>query len=104
MRRSKSLNFLLELLLVIVLFTFCSIVFVNLFVNASKMNKSAEVKYQASLEVESIVEQIRINGTYEISDSDDYVIEVQQDGNDYTVKASDQEGKELEEIKVKYVE
>ena len=104
MRKSKSLNFLLELLLVIILFTFCSIVFVNLFASASKMNKSTDTKYQASIEVESIAEQIRTNGTYQINENESYEIEVTQDDDDYTIIAKDNDGNVLEEVQVMYVE
>lgn len=104
MRKSKSLNFLLELLLVIILFTFCSIVFVNLFVSASKMNKSTDTKYQASIEVESIAEQIRTNGTYQINENESYEIEVTSDDDTYTIIAKDNDGNVLEEVQVMYVE
>lgn len=104
MRRSKSLNFLLELLFVIVLFTFCSIVFMNLFVSAAKMNQSAEIKYQASLGVQTIVENIRTNGTYEEVDEESYSIQVEKNGDDYTVVATDRNGNVLETVQVMYVE
>ncbi len=104
MRRSKSLNFLLELLFVIMLFTFCSIVFMNLFVNAAKMNQSAEMKYQASLDVQTIAETIRTNGTYEEVDTSSYKIQVEKNDDDYTIVAMDQDGNVLETVQVMYVE
>ncbi len=104
MRRSKSLNFLLELLFVIMLFTFCSIVFMNLFVNASKMNQSAEMKYQASLDVQTIAENIRMNGTYEEVDEESYSIQVEKNDDEYTIIATDQDGNVLETVQVMYVE
>ncbi len=104
MRRSKSLNFLLELLFVIMLFTFCSIVFMNLFVNAAKMNQSAEMKYQASLDVQTIAETIRTNGTYEEVDTSSYKIQVEKNDDDYTIVAMDQDGNVLETVQVIYVE
>lgn len=104
MRRSKSLNFLLELLFVIMLFTFCSIVFMNLFVNAAKMNQSAEMKYQASLDVQTIAETIRTNGTYEEVDTSSYKIQVEKNDDDYTIIAMDQDGNVLETVQVMYVE
>lgn len=104
MRRSKSLNFLLELLFVITLFTFCSIVFMNLFVNSAKMNQSAEIKYQASLDVQTIVENIRTNGTYEEVNEESYSIQVEKNDDDYTVVATDQNGNVLETVQVMYVE
>ena len=92
--RNKSFHFLLELLIVIVMFTICSIVFVMLFASASQMNEEANMKYEASLRVNTIVEEIRMHGgnqqeyTYE-----QYVI----------VTAKDTKENVLEVVKVKYV-
>lgn len=68
------------------------------------MNKSTDTKYQASIEVESIAEQIRTNGTYQIDENESYEIEVTQDDDDYTIIAKDNDGNVLEEVQVMYVE
>lgn len=102
--RNKSFHFLLELLIVIVMFTICSIVFVMLFASASQMNEEANMKYEASLRVNSIVEEIRMRGgkqqeyTYE-----QYVIDVEKNENTYVVTAKDTKENVLEVVKVKYI-
>lgn len=63
MKRPKSFSFLLELLISIVMFTICSIVFVNLFSLASYKNKQANLRYKASLTVQTIAEEYRLHGT-----------------------------------------
>ena len=68
------------------------------------MNKSTDTKYQASIEVESIAEQIRTNGTYQINENESYEIEVTQDDDTYTIIAKDNDGNVLEEVQVMYVE
>lgn len=102
--RNKSFHFLLELLIVIVMFTICSIVFVMLFASTSQMNEEANMKYETSLRVNSIVEEIRMHGgnqqeyTYE-----QYVIDVEKNENTYVVTAKDTKENVLEVVKVKYV-
>ena len=76
----------------------------NLFVNSAKMNQSAEIKYQASLDVQTIVESIRTNGTYEEVNEESYSIQVEKNDDDYTVVATDQNGNVLETVQVMYVE
>ncbi len=76
----------------------------NLFVNASKMNQSAEMKYQASLDVQTIAENIRMNGTYEEVDEESYSIQVEKNDDEYTIIATDQDGNVLETVQVMYVE
>lgn len=76
----------------------------NLFVNSAKMNQSAEIKYQASLDVQTIVENIRTNGTYEEVNEESYSIQVEKNDDDYTVVATDQNGNVLETVQVMYVE
>lgn len=76
----------------------------NLFVNAANMNQSAEIKYQASLDVQTIVESIRTNGTYEEVNEESYSIQVEKNDDDYTVVATDQNGNVLETVQVMYVE
>ena len=68
------------------------------------MNKSTDTKYQASIEVESIAEQIRTNGTYQINENESYEIEVTQDDDTYTIIAKNNDGNVLEEVQVMYVE
>lgn len=68
------------------------------------MNKSTDTKYQASIEVESIAEQIRTNGTYQINENESYEIEVTSDDDTYTIIAKDNDGNVLEEVQVMYVE
>ena len=84
--RNKSFHFLLELLIVIVMFTICSIVFVMLFASASQMNEEANMKYEASLRV-----------------NEQYVIDVEKNENTYVVTAKDTKENVLEVVKVKYV-
>lgn len=86
------------------LFTFCSIVFMNLFVSAAKMNQSAEIKYQASLDVQTIAENIRTNGTYEEVNEESYSIQVEKNDDAYKIIATDQDGNVLETVQVMYVE
>lgn len=76
----------------------------NLFVNSAKMNQSAEIKYQASLDVQTIVENIRTNGTYEEVNEESYSIQVEKNDDDYTVVATDQNGNVLDTVQVMYVE
>lgn len=68
------------------------------------MNKSTDTKYQASIEVESIAEQIRTNGTYQINENESYEIEVTSDDDTYTIIAKNNDGNVLEEVQVMYVE
>lgn len=68
------------------------------------MNEEANMKYEASLRVNSIVEEIRMRGgnqqeyTYE-----QYVINVEKNENTYVVTAKDTKENVLEVVKVKYV-
>lgn len=102
--RNKSFHFLLELLIVIVMFTICSIVFVMLFASASLMNKEANMKYEASLKVNSIVEEIRMHGGEQQEYAyEHYVIDVEKNENTYVVTAKDTKENVLEAVKVKYV-
>lgn len=102
--RNKSFHFLLELLIVIVMFTICSIVFVMLFASSSQMNEEANMKYEASLKVNSIVEEIRMHGGEQQEYAyEQYVIEVEKNENTYVVTAKDTKENVLEVVKVKYV-
>ncbi len=76
----------------------------NLFVSAAKMNQSAEIKYQASLDVQTIAENIRTNGTYEEVNEESYSIQVEKNDDAYKIIATDQDGNVLETVQVMYVE
>lgn len=102
--RNKSFHFLLELLIVIVMFTICSIVFVMLFTSASQMNEEANMKYEASLKVNSIVEEIRMHGGEQQEYAyEQYVIDVEKNENTYVITAKDTKENVLEVVRVKYV-
>ncbi len=102
--KRHSLNFLLELLLAIVMFTMCSIVFVNLFASASKKNQMANIKSEASYMVESIAEEIRIRGKYDVVQKQDgFWIDIDEKDGTYLIRAIDEDGNVLEKIQVKYL-
>lgn len=110
MKQRHSLNFLLELLLSIVMFSVCAIVFVKLFALASLKNKNAEIKSAASIEIESIAEEIRMHGNYKESCENgcrmqrkEYSIVVDAKQEDFHIYALDKEDKMIEEIRVKYL-
>lgn len=102
--KRHSLNFLLELLCAIVMFTMCSIVFVNLFAAAAKKNQMANIKSEGSYMVESIAEEIRTRGKYEdVRNQEGYSIVVDEKKGTYQIRAIDEDGNVLEEIQVKYL-
>lgn len=77
MKNTHSFNFLLELIIVIICFTFSSIVFVGLFYRSYQMNKEASVKSKASMSIQTLAEEYKMNGNIASStEYDDYHIEV----------------------------
>ncbi len=76
----------------------------NLFVSASQMNHNSEIKYEASLQVQSIAEMIRTNGTYEEVEQESYSVHVEKNDDDYTIIAKDVDGNLIETVQVMYVE
>ena len=58
-KKSRSFNFLIELLIVIVFFTISSIVCVNIFYQADLRSKKANNITDASLEMENIIESLK---------------------------------------------
>lgn len=77
MKNTHSFNFLLELIIVIMCFTFSSIVFVGLFYKSYQMNKEASVKAKASMSIQTLAEEYKMNGN--IINNSDY--------GDYYIKA-----------------
>ena len=71
MKNTHPFNFLLELIIVIMCFTFCSIVFVGLFYRSYQMNKEASVKAKASMSVQTLAEEYKMNG--DIINNFDYI-------------------------------
>ncbi|MCI5773389.1 MAG: hypothetical protein MR210_02400 [Erysipelotrichaceae bacterium] len=60
-KKSRSFNFLIELLIVIVFFTITAIVCVNIFYHANHKSKMAMLITDASLTVENIVESLKLD-------------------------------------------
>ncbi len=110
MKNTHSFNFLLELIIVILFFTFSSIVFVGLFAKAYQMNEEASVKAEASYVLQNIAEEFKMTGSVDSFDkkdmkdmNDSYQISVSIEDEDCTIEAI-YEGKVIEEIHVKYLE
>ncbi len=107
MKNTHSFNFLLELIIVILFFTFSSIVFVGLFAKAYQMNEEASVKAKASYALQNIAEEFKMTGSIDSFDKKDmndfYQISVSIEDEDCTIEAI-YEGKVIEEIHVKYLE
>ncbi len=107
MKNTHSFNFLLELIIVILFFTFSSIVFVGLFAKAYQMNEEASVKAEASYALQNIAEEFKMTGRLDSFDKKDmnesYQISVSIEDEDCTIEAI-YEGKVIEEIHVKYLE
>ncbi len=103
MKNTHSFNFLLELIIVIVCFTFCSIVFVGLFYRSYEMNKEASVKSLASMSIQTLAEEYKMNGEI-VTDSDysDYYIEVTIDDDNCHLSAIYND-EVIEEIDVMYL-
>lgn len=87
MKNTHSFNFLLEILISIIFFTICSMVFVGLFYLSNQMNKEALIKTKALSEVTSIYEEFKENGTCNYYDGDGYSIVSQVDDNVCHIKA-----------------
>ncbi len=87
MKNTHSFNFLLEILISIIFFTICSMVFVGLFYLSNKMNKKALIKSECLIEVENIVEEYKNNGSCDLYDDDDYSIETSVEDNVCHIKA-----------------
>ncbi len=107
MKNTHSFNFLLELIIVILFFTFSSIVFVGLFAKAYQMNEEASVKAKASYALQNIAEEFKMTGSIDSFDkkdmNDSYQISVSIEDEDCTIETI-YEGKVIEEIHVKYLE
>lgn len=111
MRKSHSFNFLLELLVVIVFFTLCSIVTVSMFAKASSMNTEATLKSETSIQVQNIVEELKMHGYLEETDcsngcvieKDNYEVRVSHNDNTFVVKAVSKKGLILEEVNIMYL-
>lgn len=87
MKNTHSFNFLLEILISIIFFTICSMVFVGLFYLSNKMNKEALIKSECLIEVENIVEEYKNSGSCDLYDGDDYGIETNVEDNVCHIKA-----------------
>ncbi len=103
MKNTHSFNFLLELIIVIICFTFSSIVFVGLFYKSYQMNLEASIKAKANMSIQTLAEEYKMNGKI-ISDSDysDYFIEVIIDDNKCRLSAI-HDDIVIEEIDVMYL-
>lgn len=86
--KTKSYNFLLEMLVVIILFTFCCVIFVELFALSSKKNNDANIMALALNDVETYASLIK-NGQ-KLSEeyiNDDYKINITKLDVGYNIKA-----------------
>lgn len=103
MKNTHSFNFLLELIIVIICFTFSSIVFVGLFYRSYQMNKEAGVKAKASMSMQTLAEEYKMNGEI-VTDLDygDYYIEVTIEDNKCHLSAI-YNNKVVEKIDVMYL-
>lgn len=99
--KTKSYNFLLEMLVVIILFTFCSIIFVELFALSSDKSNKASIMDRAINDVESIASNIR-NGdkVKELYEYDDYSIIISKIDVGYNIKAIYEDENEIMSINV----
>ena len=103
MKNTHSFNFLLELIVVIICFTFCSIIFVGLFFRSYQMNKEANVKSLASMSMQTLAEEYKMNGSISSdTEFDDYHIEVVVEENTCHLSAI-YNNEVIEEIDVMYL-
>lgn len=103
MKNTHSFNFLLELIIVILCFTLSSIVFVGLFFKSYQMNKEADVKARASMSIQSIAEEYKMNGRIvDDLNFDDYYIETSIVNGVCNLKAIFNDSV-IEEIDIKYL-
>lgn len=99
--KTKPYNFLLEMLVVIILFTFCSLIFVELFSISSNKSKEASLLSDALFEVETYASKLKNNEKLdEIYTYDDYKIYIEKIDLGYSIKAISNSDKELISIKV----
>ncbi len=105
MKNTHSFNFLLELIIVILFFTISSIVFVGLFAKAYQMNEEANIKADASYELQNLAEEFKMTGVISETtlESDAYKIDIEIEEDTCKLKAIYQ-GDMIEEITVKYLE
>lgn len=99
--KTKSYNFLLEMLVVIILFTFCSIIFVELFALSSEKSNKATIINNALNDVETYASLIK--GGRQVSQeykNDDYTIYVTKIDEGYNIKALYSDKKEIVSINV----
>lgn len=87
MKNTHSFNFLLEILISIIFFTICSMVFVGLFYLSNKMNKEALIKSECLIEVQNIIEKYKNSGSCDLYNGDEYSIETSVDDNVCHIKA-----------------
>lgn len=59
-KKTRSLNFLLELLIVIVFFALACLICIPILVNANNNNKLTQIKNEGLLKLESIAEKMRV--------------------------------------------
>lgn len=102
MKQNTNFHFLLELLLDIVMFTVCSVVFVSLFLSAKQKNTLADVQYRSSVEVSNLAEELQQNPMEETCiQKEGYVVSIEKQENVYTIIAIDDNGNTLEKIRVR---
>ncbi len=87
MKNTHSFNFLLEILISIIFFTICSMVFVGLFYLSNRMNKEALIKSESLVEVESIYEEFKASGKCEDYTGDDFIVTTNIEDNVCHIKA-----------------
>lgn len=99
--KTKSYNFLLEMLIVTVLFTFCCIVFVQLFALSSKKSNDATIYANANRDVQYYASLVQTNSSFESSiTKEGYTIEIDRDRDDYHIQAITDDGETILSITV----
>lgn len=99
--KTKSYNFLLEMLVVIILFTFCSIIFVELFALSSNKGNKATIINNALNDVETYASYIK-NGQ-DVKEEyiyDDYLINITKLSYGYNIKATYNDGETIISVDV----
>lgn len=102
MKKSRSFNFLIELLIVIVFFTISVIICVNIFYQAKIKSELAKNISDATLSVQNLVEYLKVNNldnnNYKYDEYEINIIKKEELFNKYIVyeiKAVDNNGREL---------
>lgn len=99
--KTKPYNFLLEMLVVIILFTFCCVIFVELFALSKEKSNKAIIMANALNDVETYASLIKNNDEVdEVYKTDDYTITINKLGDAYNIIATYKDGEEIININV----